>query len=353
MTLVLSPTVRRWARLSIMLATRIWQRKTSGAGESNALVYVCDEPETGLPVAAQRHLSNGLASLYRDFGVTFIVATHSAAILADPEFNPVKVGRRPDAEGNESATVDLLQIDPNERRRLELAGAPPAEMLYLYKRILIVEGVHDLWVLDELVGSELENLRTKVLPVHGAKKASGLCASEAGFLLEHAPEAKFIVAVDGTNQELLQAMLDEARQAAGKPERLAALDQVVARYGNPSDEAKVMHSLLRKAIESDRVDGLGGLFGFRERDIIEYLDPAAFGLDLTWPQLRAEHQERLDNKKGTTKDFKKWLTETRNASFDEATIRSAVPQDSVPEEVLTLLDLCQRAGNHGGSEGQP
>ena len=114
--------------------------------------------------------------------------------------------------------------------------------------------------------------------------------------------------------------------------------------GDPSDEAKVMHALLRKAIESDRLERLGGLFGFLERDIIEYLEPAAFGLESSWNELRAQHLELLETKKGTAKDFKRWLGIKYGVSFDEPTVRSAVPQDSIPEEVLTLLELCRSAG---------
>ena len=210
---MLSPTVRRWACLSIILAARIWDRKTNGHDEISALVYVCDErdrPASCRPTSPEQRSR----LLYRDFGVTFIVATHSAAIWPIPNSTRSKLtstrrqGMNPPTSTTRSTRTNVGGSNLRAPRRRD---------------VVPVQGVHiveefDLWVLDELVGSELENLRTKVLPVHGAKKASGLCASEAGFLLEHAP--KFIVAVDGTNQELLQAMLDEARQEAGKPERL-------------------------------------------------------------------------------------------------------------------------------------
>lgn len=339
----LSPTLQRWVALAIDLAVRIWSRQRDLDEHGSALVYLCDEPETGLPVAAQRYLSDGIASLFQDYGVTFIVATHSGAILADPRFNLTKVGRRTNHASQAQANVDLVPIDSGERDRLERAGVPISEMLYLYRVVLLVEGLHDLWVLDELIGRELQQARVKVVPVHGAKQAASLFASEAGLIFEHVPEAKFVVAVDGTKQELLEAMLTAAFKVDSTTSDFSALDQVV-RDGSPSDEAKVMQTLLRRAVETDRLDDIAGLFGFIERDIIEYLDPAAFGLEMTWPDLRNEHHERLENKKGTPRDFKKWLELSYNAGFDEATIRSAVPQDSIPEEVLTLLDLCRTAG---------
>lgn len=337
-----SPTQQRWIALAINLALRI--QDPNGDYPGGSLVVICDEPELGLPPEGQRHLSRGLSSIAKEYGVTFILASHSASILADSSFDLIRVGRKQPQDlehiRKSHSRVSVTPIDQGERSRLTKVGVPPSEMLYLFQTVLLVEGLHDLWVLDELVGPELEELRVKVLPVHGAKQAAALFASEAGLLFEHIPGAKFVVAVDGTKQELLEAMLSEAQGEASEAERLAALGEIVSN-GEASDEAKVMHALLRKAIETDRIGDVGGLFGFRERDIIEYLDPAAFGLDLTWPELREKHQERLENKKGTPRDFKKWLELSFNASFDEVTIRSAVPQDSIPEEVLTLLDLCR------------
>jgi hypothetical protein len=220
-------------------------------------------------------------------------------------------------------------------------------MLHLYRVILLVEGLHDLWVLDEIIGPELDEAQVKVVPVHGAKQAARLFASEAGLLFEHVPEAKFVIAVDGSKQDLLAEMLATAQVPRQGSDSLQELDHLM-RSAEASDEAKVMHTLLRRAIETDRLNDIGGLFGFKERDIIEYLEPAVFGLDCTWPELRAQHQERLDNKQGTARDFKKWLELAHNASFDEATIRSAVPQDSIPGEVLMLLDLCRSAAASQG-----
>lgn len=339
-----SPTQQRWLTLAINLAVWIEKRRNQlelqGKPLPKVAVLFCDEPETGLPLEAQRHLSYGLSSISSTFGVTFILASHSPAILSDSGFGLAQVYRRPKPSRRRPTLPEIRTLEEGERSRLAQAGVPPSEMLYLYRTILLVEGLHDQWFLDELVGPELEQLRVKLLPVHGAKQAAALFASEAGLLFEHAPQARFVVAVDGTKQELLEAMLAEAQGEASEAERLAALGEIVSN-GEPSDEAKVMHALLRKAIETDRVGDVGGLFGFRERDIIEYLDPAAFGLDLTWPELRVKHQERIENKKGTPRDFKKWLGLSFNASFDESAIRSAVPQDSIPEEVLTLLDLCR------------
>ena len=309
----------------------------------------CDEPELGLPMQGQKHLSRGLSSIAQDFGITFALASHSPAILADENFSLVRVGRTSSMIRSLNGEIRLVDdvvalelIDEGERQRLVKVGVAPSEMLHLYQTILLVEGLHDLWVLDELVGPELENLRVKVLPVHGAKQAASLFASEAGLIFDHVPDANFVVAVDGTRQDLLAAMLSAAHADGLASERLRELDRIVS-DGDPSDEAKVMHALLRKAIESDRLERLGGLFGFLERDIIEYLEPAAFGLESSWTELRTQHLELLETKKGTAKDFKRWLGIKYNVSFDEPTVRSAVPQDSIPDEVLTLLELCRSA----------
>ena len=346
-----SSTQKRWIATALNLAALIVAREQQlvlsrpDLRSPVSLIVTCDEPELGLPPAGQRHLSRGLSSTAQEFGVTFILASHSSAVLADESFELVRVGRTASHYHGEAELdrVTLYPIDGGERSRLETVGVAPSEMLHLYKTILLVEGLHDLWVLDELIGTELDALRVKIVPVHGAKQAAALFASEAGLIFEHTPEANFVVAVDGTEQHLLDAMLGAARADKEGRDRLAEIDAIV-QGGQPSDEAKVMHALLRKAIETDRLSRLSGLFGFAERDIIEYLEPSAFGLAIGWPELRSEHAEQLKTTRGAARDFKRWLELTYEANFDEVTIRSAVTQDSIPDEMLELLELCRSAG---------
>ena len=76
-----------------------------------------------------------------------------------------------------------------------------------------------------------------------------------------------------------------------------------------------MHTLLRRAIETDRLDDIGGLFGFKERTSSSTSNQRYLVSIAPQPELRAQHQERLDNKQGTARDFKKWLELKHNASY--------------------------------------
>jgi predicted ATPase len=332
----LSDTQLRWAQLAIRL-TNLSQPMdaTMQLGlHGLSVTIVCDEPERGLPVSGQKRLSRALNSISEEFGVDFFIATHSAAILEDPRVHLNRVDRDPDGQ------IHILELGDDDRNRLDRVGIPPGEMPHLFRMILLVEGSHDEWVLDELIGDELADLRVKVLPVHGAKKMPRFMNADADFLFTHT-DASFSFVVDNARTEPLRKALSNAQEAATPEDALAAIDAVFE--GSTSEEESIIRSLLTRAVEQSRLARIGHVFGFEASDIIEYLPCEALVGEQSWAELRQSHADARAMKKGP-KDFKKWLEDEHDASFTEHSIRAATASmDHIPVEFTDLLERCQEA----------
>ena len=81
--------------------------------------------------------------------------------------------------------------------------------------------------------------------------------------------------------------------------------------------------------------------GLEKKDIIEYLDPAAFGLDEDWLSLRKQRKALPGRDQG--EDYKEWLREAHGASINhETTIPAAAEKlaDQPPPEFTDLLNFC-------------
>lgn len=55
------------------------------------------------------------------------------------------------------------------RENLELLGLKPADVFQIYRVFLIVEGHHEEVILKNLLGDELEDARTLILPMRGGR----------------------------------------------------------------------------------------------------------------------------------------------------------------------------------------
>ena len=349
----LSATQERWAKLAIALAWQVLRARgdlpgvakvvwNDGLDQRNrGLLLLCDEPEAGLPIQAQKRLSRGLKRLTDEFGITVITATHSGVMLEEPSVTPVRLDR--DDESGDSYRVVATQVEPDERDRLRSAGVPPSELLHLYRTLLVVEGRHDEWLIDELIGDELADLGVKVVPAHGTAQTARFFATEAGFLFDHLPDLNFVIAFDSVRHDVAVEMYLAASDAADHAERMQRLDDIVRRHGKASPEEGTLRTLLDRASEQGRFERIGGLHGFSEPDIIDYLNCDQVLPGRTWEDLRAEHDEARSTRKGIPGDFKRYLGITYDVEFNEELIRSAAPRDSIPDDFTLLLERCQLA----------
>jgi hypothetical protein len=337
-----SDTQQRFIRLAVLVASHLVAPSFRDEGwkrDPGSLTVFIDEPERGIAPRNQKRLATALSRMSKVHGVNFVISTHSGAMLADPEIHLYRVDRQPNTENLE---VTITEVDEFTRNRLQAVGVPQDELPHLFETFLIVEGEQDVWVIDELVGAELERQRVKMIPVFGASNMPKFFAADAGFLFEHFPDANFVFACDAARNELLQQMHAVAVNSATGDIK-SALDSHL--YGKQlSEEENVFRTLLNRAAETDRFDRLTGLFGFSAADIIEYLQvDRIVPSGGSWEELRHAHAEqRVEKPTKSAKDFKKWLSMEHESRFDEASLRLAVPQDHVPQEFLDLVKLCRR-----------
>jgi ABC-type transport system involved in cytochrome c biogenesis ATPase subunit len=315
----LSTTQQRWARFAIGLAGE--SPTSSGRGPP---VLLIDEPELGLHPSAAAGLAAGLERLARDEGVNVVVATHSPAFLNLPEARLLHVQRAANNDG--LATIrDITgaDLDPLAHQ----LGLGRADLLQSYRTFLLVEGEHDLAVLEAVLGDELARLRTWLAPIRGATKAASV--ADARFLIDFS-SARILVAFDNDRRGRFEAAFDAAKAAAGRGGR--PVDAFDGAFGaKPTDEERYLRELAVRALETGCHDRIAA-FGFSKPDILEYLPPSPFKRGATtWEVLHAESGEKT----GTA--FKRWL-EKGGADLSPAAIGEIARRlDHIPEDFTALL----------------
>jgi predicted ATPase len=339
----LSDTQRRWASAAIRLADAITagHKLLSEYDYRESLTFVADEPERGMDLLAQRHLSRGMNDLHRRFGIEFFVATHSPAIIDDPQTHLVSAHR------DERSHLQLTEIDTAEATAFERLGIPAWELPQLYRTYLLVEGAHDKAVIDETIGGELALLRVKILPVRGASSQLTAIAADADFLIQHTT-ASFVVLLDNTTPEPFQHALEFAQGGATSADIDRYLEGALGQ--NRTDEEKILFALLSNATQSGSANRIRGIEGLPVRDVIELLPSSIVTEDYTWAQLRDLHTRQRQQKKNTAKDFKRWLELRFGADLSTTALRMAAAElDEIPACLTTLLETCRNATEFGAA----
>ena len=177
-------------------------------------VYVFDEPETHLHPLAQEQAAAWVAGR-ADAGARVLLATNSPSFLALPmhDVEYFSVVRSADWQTHvERMTSDVFGT---VRESAESLGLSPTAFIQMTKAWLLVEGEHDLMVLDAFYGRELRRAWIRVLPVRGGTNAKVSIAH----LDAHAPLGKpFFYLSDNARAEAFRArrisidhMTDEER----------------------------------------------------------------------------------------------------------------------------------------------
>lgn len=343
----MSDTQLRLANLAINFHT-VWDR-------SVLTVLQIDEPERGLHRLAEAHLRKGLEDLANSNDDLVIVATsHSPVFLGatDARLHHIARNRR-----------GVLTVDSIERPNLEEAeqfGVPPIELLQLVRVVVLVEGVHDQWVLEELFGEELRNAGAYVIPIRGAKKLVG--AADANLLFNFT-DAHVAVMLDAVDQDRVEKWWGRALEAKLTGDSLDVVNELLQKIKgnrkrkheqNVEMEYQWLIEFCQAAISKDREHRIAFSL-LRKKDIEFYLDPRHFltGIDPgdpipTWESLIAEH-ERAKSTEGAP-NFKKWLEASGRANFGRANWETACREiDSIhPDLVDTfsrILDAASEARN--------
>jgi hypothetical protein len=302
-----------------------------------ASLTLVDEPEAGLhPSAALRVGAVLRMQALHESGMV-VVTTHSPQILGTNLTGAREVYR------TMSGSVQVRTIPSLSEVRADALGMSKADLLLLYRVVLIVEGQHDEVVLRSLLGDDLNRLGVLVLPLRGAKGAKSLADAA---ILARTLSAPIVVLFDNDRSGQLAHFWDELQSLL--PHETNQIDELIKTLPPEAEFPEVVYiaSLARELHELRQV-GRFYVRGLRRADIVEYLPVDAFvGGAGSWDQLRADHallaegSVKEKQRSQYQRDFKKWLTAQHGADFSDALLRAACAELSdVPPEFVALATI--------------
>lgn len=319
----LSAAQARWARWSIDVAV---SEAESGDVPRPRLVLL-DEPEAALHRSAEARMAAYLKHLSTDGFSHLLVATHSPELL---DLNGAKVSEIRRVHGRRR----ISELTTVTRDDMGALGLLPSDLLRRQRGFILVEGLHDEIVLDELFRETLKRLRVEVLPMRGTTELS---PAKINFLLRYTPAHVFVLLDNIPTADLIE-IWDRACDLYESGQEGEAGGALATAQCLTSDEGKKLGKVLTEALLSGNADRLTP-FGLTHADVIEYLPVESLvpGRE-DWSRLRAEHAMARSSKKGTPRDFKAWLKAEHHANFDEHVLRSSLGRlDAVPPDFLRLL----------------
>lgn len=336
----------RWAVMAAYLAVSdmILQYDTDDFSGSQFIPYwadrviIIDEPELGLHRMAERTMFYGLKQWgsYR----SLIAATHSAEALRDPSIRLVHVDRDDTGlivcKAMEPTLQELLQRGRStlQSKTSKSLGLDPADILQAFRRFIIVEGEHDVAVIETIIGiTELAQSRSIILPMRGVKNLMSILGAQ---LIFDYTTADVLVVLDRTDGPRFEAAWNDARELyeAGKQE--AAYASVRSLEGGTKEE-QMLSEFCRKALDVNRADRIK-VFGLSKPDIIEYLPVGEF-----LPE--ADSWESVVRDWNYDGDFKSYLRR-RGANISANSLRRiAKGLDHLDDEFVELRRRCLDA--HG------
>lgn len=322
----LSGAELRWALASLQWAL-------SGLDESRPQVFIIDEPERGLHRMRERELPQMLSGLRRNSENLMVLAASHA-----PAFLDVRV----DAALHH---VSRLRGYPSVLRNVDLGtssltsetatnlGLSPSDLLQLTRVFVLVEGVHDEIVLNQLIGDDIRSAGGRILPINGAAHARSIADAR---ILFDATDAAVVFVIDNVNGPDALRIWDNATQRylEGKRKDARAALVGLARLGSGGEV--VWLQALGERFDANVLHRIRPI-GLAKRDILCYLPVSKFVPgQITWERLESDFDKARGA--GLTKDnFKSWLTKARGARFSREHVEEAAKSmDSLPHEFTDL-----------------
>jgi energy-coupling factor transporter ATP-binding protein EcfA2 len=332
----LSSAQQRLAGYAIALGSPAAFRPSDRGRRTDTTIYLLDEPEAGLHALAERHAAHALATYAKEHALRIVTATHSRDVLGDPDANLIEVFRGVDGRTHTRA------VEFPQSCRAEVLGVSRADLLQLYRVIVILEGHHDEVVLDELIGDRLRRAGALVIPLHQGSRMASVADAQ---LIADTLTVPVLVVLDNTNTDVVAEYWKAL--AATPPSDTKAHDEAQERLpsANAWPERNYITALARRLHAKSQLARVT-VFGLGAADITEYLPAERLVPGATsWADLREAHAEAL-KRKGTAKDFKTWLTLTLSASFQETELRLACAAlDSVPTDFDALAERVEELGS--------
>lgn len=323
----LSGAELRWALASLQWAL-------AGLDESRPQIFFIDEPERGLHRMRERELPQMLNSLRGSSkNLMVLAASHAPAFLDVRVDAALQHVSRLRGLPTVLRDVDLGASSLTSETATNL-GLTPSDLLQLTRVFVLVEGVHDEIVLDELIGDDIRRAGGRILPINGAAHARSIADAR---ILFDATDAAVVFVVDNVNGSEALKIWDNAtkRYLEGKRKEARANLAGLSRLGS-GGEVVWLQALGERAIDAHVLHRIRPI-GLLERDILCYLPVSKFVPgQATWKQLESDYDKA--RAAGVTKDnFKSWLKTTRGAKFTREHVKEAAKSmDSLPQEFTDL-----------------
>lgn len=217
-------------------------------------LFIVDEPERHLHPNVQREAAAWLRRSTAEQGGLCLLATHSTPFLALPtdQDPPLYVYARRTKEGTTCEAFDANEIHELDQIVAEL-GFDRGELLTTVALFLVVEGIHDLVVLDRLFG-ELRAARIALLSMEGLSNYQVVLDSDA---LWRYTTAEVALCTDKFELDLLKEVVTDPKKA-----------NELRRSDGP-EETKILAKLLGNA---ERNNKRLYLLGHPGNDLIDALD---------------------------------------------------------------------------------
>lgn len=322
---------RRWAVLSISRIMRqldqdpYWSPDVGVLEEEAFTLTLIDEPELALHRLAESFMAEALIQS-RSPSNPVVVATHSPELI-DHSSNLVRVRHDSATWENHLATWPIDGL-----ASISVLGLRKSDVLARYRVVVAVEGVHDEWVLDELLHDELELRRALLLPMHGGKNTPAMATAEALFRLT---DVVVLPVWDNLSAEKLSnawaTAIKRSEEQAGQDEIRRHLHEALS----GSSETKFARQFMTLALEARTTDRVLTPFGMAESDILHYLPPKALSSRMpdTWSEVAREWSDS-----GSDVGEKDFLRRRYSLKLSEGEIRTAAAaMDSIPDDFVLLL----------------
>lgn len=313
---------RRWANFAIAAALHAYH------GEANGWLVI-DEPEHALHRAAEPVLAAGITALSSQYGFNVLTTTHSPAFFGSADAAVVIY------RGERRAEVRPV---PTKLRELaEVAGVSGLDLMGGWLRsFVLVEGQHDVAVIDTLLGDVIAANRSTLLPLGGVR---GTAATVDASLLAENTEAQLIVVIDGLGPKTAE-IWERAKARARDGDGSAATSILRELERIPGYESTFVRAAGERLIETEQFDRLT-LVPLSVPDILDLLPVGDFVAGAkSWGDLRTECGRRSGS------DFKQWLRSVKRARINTRSIRSSASKlDVIPSDLLALQKALEKASD--------
>jgi hypothetical protein len=328
---------RRWAIIAAQLAVRDYEFNFTEVRDDTGLAWYpywqslifIDEPEAGLHPAAQHAVFNGLAGFPKSFKI--LVGTHSVAPFARRDVTLWYL------QASEEGTSVLTAADSRVGELLAGSGSALSDLgldrtgaLQVVATVLLVEGEHDLVVLRELIGEELDSLHVARFPIRGTK---ALGAASVELFLQFT-NANICFALDNDKRGRAEKAWRRAlaklrdRDSSGARHSLDDLDK----FG--TDEQAFLKNVCRHALKMGYQERLR-VTGWSEPDVICLLPVKSF-----LPEFDFDNWKEVEDLREPGENIKITIKRLRGKHVGTDEVKEiARGLDYIPKDLSDLLVL--------------